>query len=122
MGALKQSNAAADDGLGRHVESTVARQAQLRGDIRAQQDVLRSNDATISRLQSEASSPSVLRGPLPDASHAKASCLQSEASILPKWRGSLHTQTVVSFVTPCTWPKRATRSCLQSHMPFQRVG
>ena len=96
----------------------MARQAQLRGDIRAQQDVLRSNDATISRLQSEASSPSVLRGPLRDASRAKASCLQSEASILPKWRGSLYTQTAVSFVTPCTWPKRvsdnATRSCLQS--------
>ena len=44
-----------DDGLGRHVEATVARQAQLRGDIRAQQDVLRSNDAAVSRLQSEAS-------------------------------------------------------------------
>lgn len=53
--ALKGSNAAVDDGLGRHVEATVARQAQLRGDISAQQNVLRSNDAAISRLQSEAS-------------------------------------------------------------------
>ena len=51
---LKRSNASVDDGRGRHGESTVARQAQLRGDIRAQQDVLRSNDAAISRLQSEA--------------------------------------------------------------------
>lgn len=52
--ALKKSNAQADDELGRSVESIVARQAQLRGDVRAQQDSMRSNESAISRLQSEA--------------------------------------------------------------------
>ena len=54
MEALKKSNAQADDKLGRCVDSIVARQAQLRGDVRAQQDSMRSNETAISRLQSEA--------------------------------------------------------------------
>ena len=54
LNALKKSNAQADDELGRSVESIVARQAQLRGDVRAQQDFMRSNETAISRLQSEA--------------------------------------------------------------------
>ena len=101
--ALKRSNAAADDGLGRHVEATVARQAQLRGDIRAKQDTLRSNDATISRLQSEASFPLVMHGPLRGAPVAIASCLWSEPGALPRWGGSLKfSQAVALVVTHCT--------------------
>ena len=52
--ALKKSNAQADDELGRSVEAIVAQQAQLRGDARAQQDSMRTNEAAILRLQSEA--------------------------------------------------------------------
>lgn len=54
--ALKRANANADDDLGRQVESIVGRQAQLRGDIRAQQELMRSNETAIGRLQSEACS------------------------------------------------------------------
>lgn len=61
---MKRSNATADDELGRHVESIVSRLAQLRGDIRAQQDNLRTNDSAISRLQSEASALKVRESPL----------------------------------------------------------
>lgn len=54
--ALKRANANADDDMGRQVESIVGRQAQLRGDVRAQQELMRSNDTAIARLQSEACS------------------------------------------------------------------
>ena len=54
--ALKRANANADDDLGRQVESIVGRQAQLRGDICAQQELMRSNETAIGRLQSEACS------------------------------------------------------------------
>ena len=62
--ALKKSNAQADDELGRSVESIVARLAQLRGDVRAQQDSMRSNESAISRLQSEACCCNPSRGNL----------------------------------------------------------
>ena len=62
--ALKKSNAQADDELGRSVESIVARQAQLRGDVHAQQDSMRSNESAISCLQSEACCCGPSRGTL----------------------------------------------------------
>jgi hypothetical protein len=52
--ALKSAHACADDDLGRQVESLMGRQAQLRGDVRAQQELMRSNKAAVGHLQSEA--------------------------------------------------------------------